>query len=275
MKNIDKKKWQHRPYWKSYWIWKTVFGDFEKAKAELLSIFQLKSNARGFINFWRTEFERPGRHFAYIHKYTLALISVLRQTKDLESMRHLVRKVQKAYDTLLYPQTVWKAGFEAMAELLAENVQESIWEQFIRFVPQKEFLALAPVVEKKMLWSNNEDRTEDASLLHMAFHLKKLNESAEDETLVTCKMPWNKRVLAEENTSKEPENGAEVSAEYMATVNEDGGNSVEEIATAVNTADINSMVFNAEEASARLRKAITDAEEATTELVTRNNLLAE
>ncbi|KAI9352715.1 hypothetical protein BDR26DRAFT_201086 [Obelidium mucronatum] len=104
MKHFDKKKWQHKPFWKSYWIYKNIFNDVEKAKSELINIFQLRSNARSFINFWKPEFERPGRHYVYIHKYTIALISILRESKDLESLRHLVRKSQKAFDVLLYPR---------------------------------------------------------------------------------------------------------------------------------------------------------------------------
>ncbi|KAJ3206373.1 Histone transcription regulator 3 [Entophlyctis luteolus] len=238
LKSIDKKKWQHRPYWKS-----------ERAKNELLTLFQLRSNARSFFNFWRPEFERPGRHFVYIHKYTVALIGILHELKDLESLRHLVRKTQKAYDTLLYPQTVWRIGFEAMTDLLSEKIDENVWMQFVNCVPQKDFLSLAPSVEKKMLGGAVDDRSEDANLLQTAFTLKKLNENLEDETvlsrilvllycklflanmdnpaapdselqivdtsifftlvlrrcLVACKVPWSKKATVEDAA----ENGAE------------------------------------------------------------------
>ncbi|KAJ3249443.1 Histone transcription regulator 3 [Chytriomyces hyalinus] len=185
MKMIDKKKWQHRPYWKAFWIYKNVFNDAERAKGEILSIFQLRSNARSFINFWRPEFERPGRHFVYVHKYTMALVSVLKQAKDLESLRHLVRKCQKAYDVLLYPRTVWKSGFDAMTELLGEKVNGIVWVQFVKTVPQKEFLSHAPGVERKMFAGTSDEKSEDASLLHTAFTLKKLNENMEDETVLS------------------------------------------------------------------------------------------
>ncbi|KAJ3058952.1 Histone transcription regulator 3, partial [Podochytrium sp. JEL0797] len=183
IKRIDKKKWQHRPYWKSYWLYVHVYKDLEKAKLEILSLFQLRSNARSFINFWRPEFERPGRHYIYIHKYTMALISVLHALRDLESLRHLVRKTQKAFDVLLYPQAIWKAGFDAMTELLAEKVEEVTWVQFVKTIPQKEFVSRAPGEEKKMFWGSVEDRTEEASWLHTAFQLKKANEGMEDETV--------------------------------------------------------------------------------------------
>ncbi|ORY48299.1 hypothetical protein BCR33DRAFT_63821 [Rhizoclosmatium globosum] len=223
MKLIDKKKWQHRPYYKSYWLYKNIYNDLEKAKAELLNIFQLRSNARSFINFWKPEFERPGRHYVYIHKYTMALISVLRDLKDLESLRHLVRKSQKAYDVLLYPQAVWKAGFDAMNELLLEKVKEVTWTQFVKTIPQKEFLAHAPALEKKFMWSNNEERTEDASFLHTAFHLKKLNEGMEDDTLISriLVLLYCKLFLAhlETNASvEENETLAEDSSSYFALV---------------------------------------------------------
>ncbi|KAI8618991.1 hypothetical protein BC830DRAFT_853854 [Chytriomyces sp. MP71] len=185
MKSLDKKKWQHRPYWKSHWILRTIFNDPERAKNDLLNIFQLRSNARSYINFWRPEFERPGRHFVYVHKYTLSLISILRDCKDLESLRHLVRKCQKASDVLLYPQTIWKAGFDAVVDILSEKVTDSIWVQFVKSIPQKEFLAHAPPIEKKMFGGSADEKVESASLLHSAFNLKKLNENMEDETVLS------------------------------------------------------------------------------------------
>ncbi|KAJ3027299.1 UNVERIFIED_CONTAM: Histone transcription regulator 3 [Siphonaria sp. JEL0065] len=283
MKRVDKKKWQHRPYWKAYWIYKNIFNDVEKAKAELLNIFQLRSNARTFINFWKAEFERPGRHYIYIHKYTMALISSLRENNDLESLRHLVRKTQKAYDVLLYPQAIWRAGFEAMNDLLSEKVKEITWVQFVKTIPQKEFLANAPAIEKKMLWGNGEEKTEDAGFLHTAFHLKRLNENMEDETvlsrilvllycklflanidvvapieenetltedssayftlvlrrcLVACKIPWNKRIIAEETQETGTVVGENVvatpSAVNGAAVNEEHTQATEKIQDAEN-----------------------------------------
>ncbi|KAI9337384.1 hypothetical protein DFJ73DRAFT_849235 [Zopfochytrium polystomum] len=192
LRSLDKKRWQHKPTWKLHWIYKEIFGDVEKAKMELMSLFQLKSVSRSFNNFWKPEFERPGRHFVFIHQYTSAIIPLLRATNDLESLKNLGRKVRKADDSLLYPQTIWRACFEASVQVLRSHVPD--WERSLRLLVDaytvSEFLGIAVQTERaaflpsSMAAADNGKGETLQQLLLSAFQIKKLNEGDEDESEV-------------------------------------------------------------------------------------------
>ncbi|KAI8854461.1 hypothetical protein BC829DRAFT_192245 [Chytridium lagenaria] len=110
IKSIDKKRWHHKPFWRQHWILANFFKDVNAAKTELLSLFHFKTTSKTFVNFWRPEFERPGKHFVYIDKYVGALISLLVQTRDLDNLATLIKKTKRADDILLHPTDICAKG---------------------------------------------------------------------------------------------------------------------------------------------------------------------
>ncbi|KAI8907577.1 hypothetical protein BC831DRAFT_494874, partial [Entophlyctis helioformis] len=101
LKIMDRKKWQHKPIYRHAWIHFRVFGDAVAAKTELLALYQLRSNMKSLKSIWKTEFERAGKHFVYVHKYTLFLVQLATMTADTVLLRQLHRRIVKSDDVCL------------------------------------------------------------------------------------------------------------------------------------------------------------------------------
>ncbi|KAJ3417222.1 Histone transcription regulator 3 [Chytridiales sp. JEL 0842] len=181
LRHIDKKKWQHKPIWRLVFLLKNVFFETEKAKDELLGLFQLKSLSRLYTNFWRPEFERPGKHFAYINKYVTELISLLKHTKDIENLRNLLRKIRKAEDTLLYPQAIWNLGYNALLHILSEGFDyKHFWQCLFEKETSVDLARRAPEFEK-LVFAVPDPKPHLVQCINAAVQLRKLNEADEDE----------------------------------------------------------------------------------------------
>ncbi|KAJ3035185.1 Histone transcription regulator 3 [Rhizophlyctis rosea] len=127
---IDKKQsnqsrgpgWQHKPYYRIAWLLYHVYDDASGALEELLTIFGLKTSAKTIIvRFWKPEFERPGKHFVYVHKYTLFLIELARKARDVETLRQLCNRLRKADDSLLEGKEVWERAYAGLRQVVQDT----------------------------------------------------------------------------------------------------------------------------------------------------------
>ncbi|RKO86922.1 hypothetical protein BDK51DRAFT_38279 [Blyttiomyces helicus] len=150
------------------WILYSVFKDHQKAKTELLTLFQIKPNVRlPLPNFWRPEFERPGKHFAYIHKYTLFLIDLLEASCDLDALQIVSRKISAelgvndrsrggatkprgANENYLWPWRVWRALVPAYIRSLSTNRDTTASIRLRNDWSKRDFTAAAPQLEPFM-----------------------------------------------------------------------------------------------------------------------------
>ncbi|KAI8807290.1 hypothetical protein BJ742DRAFT_319702 [Cladochytrium replicatum] len=105
IKGTDKKRWHHKPTYRIAWIRYYVFRDANGAQSEIQQLFHVKPTGKSFANLWRPEFEPPGKHFVYIEKYTQFFIAVLKESKDVECLRGICRKVRSAVEHLLWPES--------------------------------------------------------------------------------------------------------------------------------------------------------------------------
>ncbi|KAI9274845.1 hypothetical protein BDA99DRAFT_498736 [Phascolomyces articulosus] len=117
IRRVDKHKWHHRPIYRSAWILYHVYNQAESAKRELLELFSLKSNSKSLTNMWKTNYERPGKFFEYVHQCTLLLIKLAKETKDIERLKLLKDKLNKPSSTvLLYADELASATEKAIIE---------------------------------------------------------------------------------------------------------------------------------------------------------------
>lgn len=62
--------------------------------------------------------DRPGRHYAYVQRYVLYHINLLRKTKDASGLRQMMRKLRgSGDDVLLSPVHVWTTYRDALLEV--------------------------------------------------------------------------------------------------------------------------------------------------------------
>ncbi|KAI9470445.1 hypothetical protein BDB00DRAFT_251414 [Zychaea mexicana] len=123
IRRVDKHKWHHRPIYRSAWILYHVYNQTENAKNEILELFSLRSNSKSFTSMWKTNYERPGKFFEYVHQCTMLLIELAKETRDIERLKLLKEKLHKASSTvLLYTEELISAVDDALKEATADPV---------------------------------------------------------------------------------------------------------------------------------------------------------
>ncbi|KAJ3091603.1 Histone transcription regulator 3, partial [Quaeritorhiza haematococci] len=147
MKAVDKKKWQHKPTFRRAWIMYHVFNDVQRAKAELQSLFYVRSTTKNFASFWKPEFERPGKHFVYVQNYTTFFFELLSESEDLDILRVMTRKIRKADDMLLRPATMWTHAFACFVK---REKGDQFTSHLLDKLSKAEFDKRAPEIESRM-----------------------------------------------------------------------------------------------------------------------------
>ncbi|KAJ3210667.1 Histone transcription regulator 3 [Clydaea vesicula] len=178
---LDKKHWHHKAAFKVAWIQYHLLKNPVEAQAKIQTLLNYKSFSKSFINFWKPEFERPGKHFIYIHKYTKFLIEILYDVQDensIEYFRNISRKVKKADEFFLYPKEIWDLVFEKYFNVLRSSIESHGSTQLSGSMTKNEFDVLTTPLEQEIF--NNEDKK--VQILLRAFELNKLNDE-ENEML--------------------------------------------------------------------------------------------
>ncbi|KAJ1980435.1 Histone transcription regulator 3 [Dimargaris xerosporica] len=103
---MDKRKWHHKPLYRLAWLDSVVFHNFSLAAETIATLFNARSLTKTFINFYKTEYESPGQHYYYAHKYLLRLITLYRHTRDLDGFLTLTRRLRKLDYVLVAPKQV-------------------------------------------------------------------------------------------------------------------------------------------------------------------------
>ncbi|KAI9007532.1 hypothetical protein CLU79DRAFT_778404 [Phycomyces nitens] len=98
LRRIDKRSLHHRPIFRQAWINFYILGNIRQAKKDMLSLFNFRSNTKLLVNIWKSDYERPGKHYEYIREYILFLINIAKASKDIECLDLLGKKLQKSQD---------------------------------------------------------------------------------------------------------------------------------------------------------------------------------
>ncbi|RHZ80542.1 hypothetical protein Glove_134g52 [Diversispora epigaea] len=107
IRKADKNKWYHRPVFRQAWLTFHVEQKPDEGKSILQSLFQLKTHiSKPMMNVWRPEFERAGRHYAYVHEYILLLIDLARVTEDMAMLETMEVRLARSIVVLLMPEII-------------------------------------------------------------------------------------------------------------------------------------------------------------------------
>ncbi|KAF9308980.1 Histone transcription regulator 3 [Podila horticola] len=175
IRHADKRHWHHRPVFRQAWILYHVYHDVERAKTEMLSLFQVKSNLKTLVSsVWKPEFERSGKHFVYVGEYTKLLIVLAKETKDVETLNSLARKIRRANGLLLDLKDIWELLYDSYLEVLADLVGPDPVLAVAEVIPRTEFRDKAAFYETKMF--ELEPKPAGLIVLQRLCELKKLND---------------------------------------------------------------------------------------------------
>lgn len=114
LRTADKAKWHHRfvihaaQLMQSEEVSQKEGAVIAKDYLAEQHIFSPKTMA---LSVWKTETERPGRHFVYSSRYCAYLIKLFEATSDLEAIQMLTKRVRKKSSEFYEHTKLWKQTF--------------------------------------------------------------------------------------------------------------------------------------------------------------------
>ncbi|KAG0004617.1 Histone transcription regulator 3 [Entomortierella chlamydospora] len=180
IRHIDKRHWHHRPVFRQASILYHVYHDVDRAKAGMLSLFQIKSNLKTLVSsVWKPEFERSGKHFIYVGQYTKFLIVLAKESNDVETLNSLARKIRRATGLLLDLKEIWELLYDSYLTVLSNLVGPAPTLAVAEVIPRTEFREKAAIYEARMF--EQASRLPGLSVLQRLCELKKLNDKMAPE----------------------------------------------------------------------------------------------
>ncbi|KAF2153397.1 hypothetical protein K461DRAFT_267974 [Myriangium duriaei CBS 260.36] len=189
LRNADKANWHHRMIVRSARI---IYGeelsdgqrDFPStlgAKHELTQQLFTKTMA---LQVWKPEFERPGRHFVYTHKYTDFFIEILRRLGDRAGIEQLVRRVRKRTGDYFEFEKLWGWLHNVYLGMLRKQSRIPFGQELTVFgtIEQSEFFKRKALLEKYC--QDPEVKDPSLDVLHEAIEFKKINQGLEKPTTI-------------------------------------------------------------------------------------------
>ncbi|KAJ1918723.1 Histone transcription regulator 3 [Mycoemilia scoparia] len=113
---VDRKKWHHRPKYLVAWIDYNILSSPETAKKEMFGLLHMRSTTKQLASFYKTDFERTGKHYVYLEKYIRLLSLILRNLGCIDDLQVLRKKVMKGENTLFH--------YQALASELSQMCEE-------------------------------------------------------------------------------------------------------------------------------------------------------
>lgn len=145
---LDKKGWYHKPSYRQAYIVLNEFNDLKKAKEIMSKYFSLKASSKTFLQMWKPENERAGKHFVYMYQYTRFYITVLTQERDLSSLISMFPKLRKANSTMVHLYYAWDHMCSSLSRFVRQvfGIEENSVEKFLSATSLQVFTAKARVL---------------------------------------------------------------------------------------------------------------------------------
>ncbi|KAJ3162144.1 Histone transcription regulator 3 [Geranomyces michiganensis] len=178
--------WHHKPTYRLAWLAYHEAKNPLQAQQILSTLFKLKDEkSKKFVNFWKPEFERPGKHFMSVHKYVVFLSKLMEENCDIDGLRRLCRKVRKADDVLLWPDRVWKAVYTACLGALqaTASAADDASSHLMDVMSKSDFDLRAPDIERR-IFAVGDRKSVQLQCLMCAHELRKLNDGLLDESML-------------------------------------------------------------------------------------------
>ncbi|RCK57502.1 Histone transcription regulator 3 [Candida viswanathii] len=111
---------QHKGKYRLARIMYEDFKSVSKATSIMSSFMSLKAANRALIQVWKTESERPGKHFVYTYEYMYFFIELLRQADDLENLIHMLPKLRRSNSIMINLSSVWELLCSSICRVIRE-----------------------------------------------------------------------------------------------------------------------------------------------------------
>lgn len=173
----DKRNWHHRPKYRQAQVMFEELGDAQGA----LKPLSLLTSGKLFMNIWKPEFERGGKHFYYTFEYAMLYIQLLTATKDLQLLATLFPRLRKLNSTMINLYTAWDVVCqlyntvmrEAMGFELRDNSYVELW--LLRLLLTEVIPKSTKLMEKLKQDGIPKELEEYLVLLSHTFEMRKLN----------------------------------------------------------------------------------------------------
>lgn len=175
LRSADKTHWHHRMIARVAYILydenKPEYVQAVAARAELWGSIFTKTM---YMQVWKPEAERPGRHCVYLERYVLLMCSILSALNDKSNMELLVKRVRKKGPELFRFSKVWNECCGAYLKLIRREGQIPVgMDEVFKGIPADEFENHS---ERLAQWMSTSDASHPAlEALREAIELKKTN----------------------------------------------------------------------------------------------------
>lgn len=184
---LDKKGWYHKPCYRMAVIEYDEFDDYKKAREIMNKFFSLKASNKTFLQMWKPENERPGKHFVYMFYYTQFFIKILRRELDLSSLIQILPKLRKANSTMVLLYFAWENVCSSICKLI--RVISDIEENFVELCLYKHSQNSFAVQAKTVVETIKEKGIQDSQkplfcYLQVITEMRKLNNGFGPTSLI-------------------------------------------------------------------------------------------
>ncbi|KAM3124472.1 hypothetical protein SBP28_003368 [Candidozyma auris] len=185
--SLDKKGWYHKQCYRMAVIYYDEFDDFKEAKKIMSRFFTLKATNKTYLQMWKPEHERPGKHFVYMYQYTEFYIKLLRRELDLASLVLMLPKLRRANSTMIKLYFAWENICSSICKLIRviAKVEDGSTEKFLFLKPHQTFVRQAKHLNEAMKGKKiPEDLKAQFCYLYVINEMRKLNNGFGPTSLI-------------------------------------------------------------------------------------------
>lgn len=150
--SLDKRGWYHKQCYRMAMIYYEEFDDYKEARKIMSRFFTLKATNKTYLQMWKPEHERPGKHFVYMYQYTEFYIKLLRRELDLSSLVLMLPKLRRANSTMIKLYFAWENICSSICKLIRviAKVEDGSTEKFLFMKPYQSFVTQAKLLNEAM-----------------------------------------------------------------------------------------------------------------------------
>lgn len=182
--SMDKKKWQHQPYYFIAKIYHEDFNDIEKAKEWMDNIVSLKAVNKNLVNIWKPDFERPGQHFLFTYTYVIFYLELLKLDHDPISIGLLIKKLRRFSSGMAYITNAIETATNYFLSCVSEKydlMDKTGVETYMSTVYSTDFLENSEDILKNLKTLSIAENIFE--VLRLAYQLKKGTNSVTYDTV--------------------------------------------------------------------------------------------
>lgn len=187
LSSMDKKQWYHKPSYRLAAISFDDLNDTAWARRVISRFFTLKPHNKTFLQMWKPENERPGKHFVYMYQYTQFFLRILERDKDLTTMVLLFPKLRRANSSMVQLYPAWEKLCSILCQLIREvaRFDSALVERFLFMTSYGTFIKQAKAIAEKI---HNEPVSPEAQMylafLYELMEMRKLNNGYGPTSLI-------------------------------------------------------------------------------------------